>query len=1175
VKGFVEASGYVSIEAEHYTRRVSAGTVAWQRIPDYGRTLSAMSVFPVTAKSTIPPGSSRLEYQMYLFDAGHVEVEVVLSPTLNFSPGRGLRYAISFDDEPPQIIDALAHNEQSDWETSVKDSVRKVRSTHTLAHPGSHTLKFWMVDPGVVLEKLVVDFGGVRPSYLGLRRAFTDRVNHECARLEIIMWKQVVPFLVVMMAATPVWGASYYTVRLDDPKAVYLTPDEFPVHGDGLSDDSGALQAAINKVQETTGQGIVFVPEGRYRLSRTIYIWPGIRVIGYGATRPVLLLGENTPGYQDRDHEKLLLFFAGWRPGAGRDPRSPARAAGPPQDGLGGAGEQVPDAGAGTFYSALSNIDIEIKDGNPGAVGVRAHYAQHCFLAHMDIHIGPGLAAIHEGGNVAEDVHFYGGRYGVWTRTPSPGWQFTLVDATFEGQREAAIQEGAAGLTLIRPRFRSVPTAIAIDPGSPDDLWVKDARMEDMSDSAVAISLENSARTEINMENVSCSHVRTFAFFRESGRRIAGPAPTYDVKVFSHGLNYADVGAAPAVKDVFETIALSAMPPAVESDLPDLPPRETWVNIRSLGAKGDGSTDDTETFRKAIAEHRTIYLPTGRYVVSDTITLRPDTVLIGLHPSATQIDLLDSTPAFQGIGPPKPLIEAPQGGTNIVIGIGLYTNGINPRAVAAKWMSGRSSMMNDVRFLGGHGTTRLDGTRDNPYNNTHTADPDINRRWDEQYPSLWVTQGGGGTFFDIWTPSTFAQAGMVVSDTATPGRIYQMSSEHHVRHEVQLHNVSNWQIYALQTEEERGEGGFALPLEIDGSSNITLSNLHIYRVISSFQPFPWAIKVSDSKNIRFRNVHCYSNSKVSFDDAVYDQTHHVAIRQREFAWLNLSGNPPAAPVQPANPLVAAGARLEKLAGGFFNISGGAAAPSGDFYFVDAHWQRIYRWSAASRQLSTVRDNPLDPVNLAFDRTGNLMVISYAGNGTVYSFKPGSSDNAIAILKPEAVALRPGMTAVLPLGDWRINAGGLQQPYRQYLSPDGTTFIPAGQDFVSGATSWGIKSSALLRGFGLARAVPGRAFYVTDEAQATTWVGTVQLDGSIPELRIFVNQGGEAVTTDTQGNVYVAAGQVYIYNPAGKLMDTIEVPERPVQLVFGGADRQTLFIPARTSLYAVRARFKGW
>ena len=173
LKGFVETSGYVSMEAEHYTRKVDAGAVAWQRIPDYGRTLSAMSIFPVTAESAMPPARSPvLEYRMYLFDAGRVEVEAILSPTLNFCPGRGLRYAISFDDEPPQVVDALAQNTLGDWETSVKDSVRKVRSTHVVAAPGVHTLKFRMVDPGIVLEKLVVDLGGVKPSYLGPPESF-------------------------------------------------------------------------------------------------------------------------------------------------------------------------------------------------------------------------------------------------------------------------------------------------------------------------------------------------------------------------------------------------------------------------------------------------------------------------------------------------------------------------------------------------------------------------------------------------------------------------------------------------------------------------------------------------------------------------------------------------------------------------------------------------------------------------------------------------------------------------------------------------------------------------------------------------------------------------------------------------------------------------------------------
>jgi sugar lactone lactonase YvrE len=966
--------------------------------------------------------------------------------------------------------------------------------------------------------------------------------------------------IALLAAALPASAGSYYTVRLDDPKAVYLTRDNFPVASDGVADDTAAIQQAIDKVQAGAGEGIVFVPQGRYRLTKTINVWPAIRLIGYGAARPVFVLGENTAGYQDPDHENYMVFFSGGRGGRG---------------GRGASTDGRPsDASAGTFYSGMSNIDIEIGAGNPGAVGVRGKYAQHSFLAHMDFRVGSGLAGVHETGNVMEDVAFHGGQYGIWTSTPSPGWQFTAVDASFDGQREAAIRERAAGLTLIRPQFRNVPTAIAIEERAHDELWVKDGRFEDISGPAVIISLEDAPRNEINFEDAVCRRVPVFAAFRESGRKMSAPGEMYQVKTFSHGLNFAALGATPAIKTVFEAAPVITMPVAVRSDLPALPPGDTWVNVRSFGAKGDASTDDTEAFRKAIAAHRAIYVPSGKYIIGDTLVLKPDTVLIGLHPSATQLVLKDGTPAFQGIGTPKPLIEAPKGGTNIMIGIGLYTNGINPRAVAAKWMAGANSLMNDVRFLGGHGTSRLEGGRDNPYNNTHTADPDLNRRWDSQYPSLWVTDGGGGTFFDIWTPSTFAQAGTLVSNTTTEGRIYEMSSEHHVRNEVQLRNVSNWRIYALQTEEERGEGGFALPLEIDHSSNITVANFHIYRVISTFQPFPYAVKVTDSKNIRFRNIHCYSNSKVSFDNTIFEQTNNAEVRQREFAWLTLTGDAPVSARKTESVVAAPGAKVEKLAGGFYNIAGGAVDPAGDFYFVDAHWQRIYRWAAANRQLSTVRDQPLDPINLAFDKAGNLLVVSYAGAGTVYSLRPGTSEGEISILAPQPVAPRIGLMAVLPVSDWRVSAQNLGQPSRQYLSPDGTTFIPAGQDFVSGAMSWGVKSSPLLRGFGLVPAPAGKTAYITSEAEIATYSATVEPDGSLADIKLFANQGGEGVAVDERGNVYIAAGQIYVYDPAGKLLDTIEVPERPTQLVFGGKDGKILFIPARTGLYAIRTRNAG-
>jgi len=168
VHGFIEANGYVSIDSERYTNKVDAGNVRWDKIDDLGRTLSSMSIFPVTAASVLPPRDSpRLEYEMYLFHPGEVEVEVVLSPTLNFVPGRGLRYALSFDDQPPQVVDALAHNTVKDWSQTVEDSVRKVKAKLTVSGVGYHTLKFWMVDPGVVLQKLVIDAGGVQPSYFG------------------------------------------------------------------------------------------------------------------------------------------------------------------------------------------------------------------------------------------------------------------------------------------------------------------------------------------------------------------------------------------------------------------------------------------------------------------------------------------------------------------------------------------------------------------------------------------------------------------------------------------------------------------------------------------------------------------------------------------------------------------------------------------------------------------------------------------------------------------------------------------------------------------------------------------------------------------------------------------------------------------------------------------------
>lgn len=994
-------------------------------------------------------------------------------------------------------------------------------------------------------------------------------------------WLSLIAGIAVCCATAPLWSStSYYPLRPDDSQAVYLVRNQGGLHGDGIGDDTEVIQQAINKVQETTQQGIVFIPEGRYRLSKTIFVWPGIRIIGYGANRPVFVLGRSTPGYQEGIG--YMVMFTGNRPSAnGPLPRRPGRPA-RPVPGIVPPNDRIQDANPGTFYSAMSNIDFEIEEGNPAAIGIRFHVAQHCYLTHMDFHIGSGLAALHDVGNEAEDLHFYGGQYGIITRKPSPGWQFTLLDSTFEGQSRAAIKEHEAGLTLIRAQIRHTPTAISIDPDYAEELWVKDSRFEDITGPAVIVSNEYGLRTEINLEDIVCRHVPTFASFRESGTTLPGRGEIYRVKAMTHGLIFATPSSQGEVKTVYDGVTLNAMPEPVPSDIPSLPAQNTWVNLKTLGAKGDGKTDDTAAIRQAIASHRAIYIPSGRYIVTDTITLRPDTVLIGFSPTTTQFDIPDSTPAFQGPGSPRPLLEAPKGGANIVTGIGLYTNGINSRAVGARWMAGKDSLMDDVRFLGGHGTF-VPGM--SPiYNNTHTADTDINRRWDSQYPSLWITDGGGGTFANIWTPNTFAQAGLMISNTTTEGRVYELSSEHHVRNEVKIDHASNWKIYALQTEEERGEGPFALPLSIESSSNITVANYHSYRVVSSYQPFPNAIHVADSHNIRLRNIHVYGDNKVSFDNSVIvEEGAPQQVRNREFAAMTIDTSiPEREKTAPSpSPVLEEGAKLKRLTGGFYNISGAAVDSTGQLYFVDAHWLRIYRWLPEENRAAIVRDSPLDPVQLVFDKAGDLMVVSYQGDGTVYSFKPDAPDaldQQITLIKPQPATPRNGMTAVLPVNYWRnendfVKAVPVPKPY-QYISPDGTTFIPAGEDFVTGALYYGTKMADVLRAFSLDKAIQGKPFYVSDESEQKTYVADVAPDGTLANLKLFAECGGENVTQDSAGNVYIAAGQIYVYNPSGKLIDTIKVPERPIDLAFGGKDGRTLYILARASLYSIRTRAAG-
>lgn len=990
------------------------------------------------------------------------------------------------------------------------------------------------------------------------------------------------------------FAASVITTRLDDPKAIYLGAPA------ANADSSAVLQAAIDKAAEQPREGIVFVPEGRYALTHTVYLWPGIRLIGYGNTRPVFVLPANTPGFQ-KGMGVMVMF-------TGQTPRERSHATGPvpfPPPGSVPPNRNMADANPNTFYSAMTNIDFEIGDGNPAAVAIRFHVAQHAFLTHMDFHMGSGMAALYQVGNEAEDLHFYGGRYGILTENTSPAWQFTLLDSTFEGQRESAIREHEVGLTLIRDTFHDVPTAIDIDAGYPDQLWVKDSRFENVTGFAVVISLEQSPLTEIGFESAVLSDTPVFARLRESGKTIAGEGSIYEVRSFNYGLIVPAEGQMGAMGMQYDAVPIAAMPAKLPPAIRAFPPSGEWVNVHTLGVKGDGVTDDTAALQEAIRQHRVLYFPGGHYVVRETLALKPDTVLIGLHPTLTQIDLLDETPGYEGVGAPKPVILAQSGGSNILSGIGMFTGGINPRAVAVMWKAGEESLIDDVRFLGGHGS----GT--NPYNNNHTADSDLRKRWDGQYPSLWIADGGGGTFADIWTPNTFAQAGFLVSNTTTPGHVYELSNEHHFRNEIKFDHVENWDINAPQTEEEAGESPESLSLEIDNSRNLTFANYHAYRVTRTRAPFSAAVRIYNSSGIHFRNVHvnaesgygiCDNNgcgtflrlSKFPYENAIEDVTHHLEVREREFAVLDIQGSPKSPVRADASAVLAPGAAVKRLEDGFFSISGGAVNAAGKLYFVDHHNQRIYSWSREDG-LAVVRDNPLDPVNLAFDKSGNLLVLSSAGpEGTVYTFRPGSSAEELRVLEPQAAQSHANASVILPVNWWNngefkdqldldtmrfttlaemFAADATTPKPREYVSPDGSVFLPAGRVFQQGPATdiSGWRFSDNLDTYGFLVAEPGKHIYVSSESEDITYKAAVKADGALADLQPFVQRGGESVAVDGNGNVYVANGQIFVYSGVGKQIGLIDVPERPLQLLFGGADRKTLFILAHHALYAVQVQ----
>ena len=980
---------------------------------------------------------------------------------------------------------------------------------------------------------------------------------------------------IVALSAYGAPGGSVYTERPDDPEAFYFTPENYGFKADGKQDVTEALQKAIFQVKREKNFGILFLPEGEYRISKTIQIPSSVRLIGYGKKRPVIYLAKDTPGFQEQQY---MVWFTGGIAPEGREPS---------------------DANAGTFYSALSNVDFRIDKGNPGAIAIRSHFAQHSFISHCDIHTGTGLAGIWDVGNEMEDVRFFDGQYGIISSRPSPGWPMMMVDTYFEGQSRAAILSKSVGFAIVGMHVKETPTAFEMAEGLEDRLHLEDVLLENVG-TGVKVSVTSNTFSQLNMTNVLCRNVPVLVTYAAGREPVKAPAKMYRVNDFTCGLVYDNMEAEPAFKQICDMEAVKSLPKKLEATIPALPGMETWVNVRTFGAKGDGETDDTQAFEQAIATGKPVYVPQGWYRLTRTLQMQPGTNLIGLHPFGTQLVLKESEPAFSGFGTPVPLLQSSKGGADLLNGIGINTGAYNYRAVGVKWMAGEDSYLNDVKFVGGHGTLRKP-TPGQPARRYNRSAPRISSpenpvtetgkdlAWDTQYWSLWIADGGGGIFKDVWTADTYAASGLYVSDTKTPGRIYAMSLEHHVRTEARFSNVENWKIYAFQFEEEGKEGPDCHMAEMAGCKNIELINVWMYRVIRAFLPKEIGYRIWDCEDITFRNMYNYTQVLPVIEFPVYDMNKRLPIYSWNFARLAITGQEKG--LRPALDTVGNPVRL---ATGFELASGAVADSKGNVYFCENRLKKIYKWSAETGEVTLLADYPWKPFTLAVDTQDNLLVIfrydpqpgylvngkqetvprlpddnpMYSGWGNSgwaawgYSFDP---DNADATMKPmprvATSSVKNVARVIHPSSRWRGDFEKVAEsmPEYSFIAPDGVTLIPETYD--------------LGRSCALIAVTPGQAqkAYVTNENVKITLAYKVDADGSLSQPQQLCPYGQYSNVTDRDGNIYVADGEIFVYAPDGKELKRIRLEERPISLAIGGKQGELLFATTTRSIYALRIK----
>lgn len=523
-----------------------------------------------------------------------------------------------------------------------------------------------------------------------------------------------------------------------------------------------------------------------------------------------------------------------------------------------------------------------------------------------------------------------------------------------------------------------------------------------------------------------------------------------------------------------------------------------------------------------------------------------------------------------------PLLIAPPGATTIVTGFGIATGNDNPRAAGVEWRAGSHSLLEDVDFIRGHSEYIRALAPAMPPPPPHRLPMQL----DAQYPSLWIHDGGGGIFRGIWSHAGTAKAGLQIENTSTPGAVYQFSCEHHMTKEVRIDHVTGWKIYDLQTEEEKPEGANVVAMQLESAHDLLFANTYMYRVSRNVMPKLDAVVAQNSPGVSFENVKVFSQTRLAFDNSVFDRGSGVSVRAHHFTSFALTRDMQAGSPFPLPAAFVPGSVLIRVARGFSNAAGLTSGETGTIYFSDAAMHVVYRYSEAHHAAEVLSRTEQSPMVLGFVAPSTLLAVNNEKSVSQIDIPTG----AIAPVSETASPL-PGTILLLPVGlhneliqlDWMLKHVGYiyrmgsNTARRSALLPEhrGYYYAPKSKTAIMAGGTW----RPLLQSSQLAPFGPGDRHYIVSEDDARTYMGALGAGESLT-TKMFAERGGTSVVTDTAGNVYIASGQLYVYDHAGRQTGIVEVPERPSSLCFGGSDRRTLYIGARGSLYAIPVNAPG-